>query len=144
MPQGSIIPTLQTQAGANTKAYHQPVIQWQYYASKNVNATDSFTLYEDDGANKFSIAQKKYELITVYATTFANGYTFKIISNGGTYSTKQTKRKMQIQLYGNNLPVSTYYINSNTKANTIQPNNANQPITIEFEFAQQQIVEIYF
>lgn len=139
VPQGSIIPTLQTQAGANTKAYHQPVIQWQYYASKNVNATDSFTLYEDDGANKFSIAQKKYELITVYATTFANGYTFKIISNGGTYSTKQTKRKMQIQLYGNNLPVSTYYINSNTKANTIQPNNANQPITIEFEFAQQPI-----
>lgn len=136
VPQGSIIPTQKVIEGANSNAYKNPVIQWQYYVPRNneVAHKNSFTLYEDDGSNKNSIAQKKYELITLTALAQKGGYIFKINSNGGTFKGKQLNRKMDIKIFGCPKSISKFYLNTSKKAYSTTISESDASINISFEF----------
>jgi oligosaccharide 4-alpha-D-glucosyltransferase len=136
IPQGSLIPTQKVIEGANSTAYKNPVIQWQYYVPRNhefANKT-SFTLYEDDGSNKNSIAQKNYEEITLTALPHKDGYVFKISSNGGTFKGKQTNRKMDIKIFGCTKNITTFHLNNSKKASSTTTSESDSSVNISFEF----------
>lgn len=95
---GSIIPMVSSSiAIQNTASYSTKEITWHYYAA---DKDSKATLFDDDGASKNSIADKKYELINVSATITKKGYHIEFSGNGGFYEDDPESRVFHLVLHG--------------------------------------------
>lgn len=90
---GSIIPTNTGLSGNNAAANKSDSLVIRYYVS---DIPTSYTLYQDDGIDKHSIQDKKYELITIDARPSANKIDLTIFSNNYNYAGKPSKRSIKI------------------------------------------------
>lgn len=132
---GSIIPVLpEDKFISNTSQYSTKEICWHYYAA---DTETSFTLYDDDGASKNAIAEKKFELLTVKVSPKNNVYRLEINSNSGAFDGKPNSRIFHFIFHGasENLSVSG---NGKNKAKM----NKNNEMELEIEFSGKPIVLI--
>ena len=95
--EGSFIPMVNKKNIRTTKDCTTDSLTWNYYASKTAS---SFTMFDDDGENKNSIAKKEFELITS-SVKYSDGiYHFHFSSNGGNFKGKPQKRRIVLIIHG--------------------------------------------
>lgn len=97
---GSFIPTLPKDKFIRTTAeYNSGELAIHYYPSSGVS---EYSLFDDDGASKSSLASKKYELLNFKANPSNGGLDFRVSSNGGNYPGRPAIRKIQLIIHNEN------------------------------------------
>lgn len=131
---GSIIPLLPAdQPISNTASYTTKNLEWHYYAG---STAASFTLFDDDGESRSSIAAKQYELITMNVLPGKDGYQVEVTSNGGTFKGKPAARKFSLVMHG----VYPSFVLNTTQPGSVKQNtlSSGEPV-IEFEFTGKPV-----
>ncbi len=97
---GSIVPLIpQSIKISNTKAYNTAEVEWHYYAG---NGNAHFELFDDDGVDPASIANKNFERITVEVIANDEGYSFTFDVTGNAFTNRPSMRMHKIYLHGIN------------------------------------------
>ncbi len=95
---GSIIPLIpQTKNISNTKAYNTAELEWHYYAG---DGGAHFELFDDDGSDPASLANKKFEIITIDVNATEKGINFTIDVSGHPFKNRPPMRMHKIYLHG--------------------------------------------
>lgn len=94
--EGSFIPMC-PQRGMTSEDFTTDSLWVQYYQSKHPS---TYTLFDDDGKDKNSIAKNEYELIELSAKPRKKSVSIKIDPNGNTYPTQPLNRHITLQIIG--------------------------------------------
>jgi oligosaccharide 4-alpha-D-glucosyltransferase len=94
--EGSFIPLI-VKIGKTSEDFRTDTLTLHYFFS---DQSSTYTLFDDDGLDKNSIAKGKYELITFQAKQTAGKLRFDVSSNKGQFSTKPKSRFIKLKIHG--------------------------------------------
>jgi oligosaccharide 4-alpha-D-glucosyltransferase len=93
---GSFIPMVDKKWIRTTKDCSTDSLVWNYYASEKAS---SYTMFDDDGESKKSIAEKQYELISSSVSYSNKMYHFVFTSNKGSFKGKPQVRTIVLVIH---------------------------------------------